>query len=77
MKKVIALGRKLSKAEQMKITGGDYPEGSCSCSCTGGSTGSWTYSNGAQPPDSVLKNDIRTYCASQTGTCTGCTHWVE
>lgn len=76
MKKVIALGRTLSKAEQMKISGGDYPEGSCSCTCNPGVVGSWTYNNGGQPPNSVLQSDLTTYCGSTGGTCSGCTHYA-
>ncbi|HKP31643.1 MAG TPA: hypothetical protein VJT83_02915 [Chitinophagaceae bacterium] len=76
MKKVIALGRELSKAEQMKISGGDYPIGSCSCSCNPGKVGAWTYDNGSQPPNSVLQADIVASCGTTGGTCNGCTHYV-
>jgi len=43
MKKFEGLGRSLSKEQQKRIVGG-----ACSCTCSGGSTGSWTYDNNAQ-----------------------------
>ena len=71
MKKLQNLGKSLSKQEQKMIIGG-YMKCSCTCSI---SRGSWTYDNGAQPPNQSLLNDIAAYC-KYGGNCNGCTNWV-
>jgi hypothetical protein len=68
MKKFEGLGRSLSKEQQKRIVGG-----ACSCTCSGGSTGSWTYDNNAQPSDSQIRRNVGDYCGSGSATCSGYT----
>ena len=73
MKKLENLGRSLSKKEQKKIIGGfvdpgDGGGGGTHCECDG-SVGAWTYTS--MPTCAGALQDIRTYCRSGFGHCSG------
>ena len=66
-------GTTLSRNEMKNIYGGKTTA-PCSCSCKN-ITGSWFYTNNAQPPGDSLHSDISTYCDTYGGTCTNCANW--
>ncbi len=63
MKKFENLGRKLSKNEQRKVSGGNPPEG--------GGGGSCTYTNGGVQCSSTSGNCQWLYCSSQSQVVVG------
>ena len=68
-------GTTLSRNEMKNIYGGKTTSSVCSCSCAT-ITGSWFYTNNAQPPTQSLTSDINDYCGKGGGTCTNCTYWT-
>jgi len=67
-------GTTLSRNEMKNIYGGKKASSVCSCSCAT-ITGSWFYTNNAQPSGNYLHNDINDFCGNGGGTCTNCSNW--
>ena len=74
--KFASLGTALSRDEAKKVMGRKMASDGavCSCSCSG-TAGTWEYTGGTQPSNQYLNKDIKNYCGSYGGSCTGCTNW--
>lgn len=66
--------KQLSREEMRNLKGGDEEEtltGICSASCIG-STGSWQYTTPGGVSFNTCRDDVHTYCSTQTGGCSFC-----
>jgi natural product precursor len=61
--------KNLSKEEMKTVMGGELAPTYYTCTCSGGTGGQWYYTDGQQPPQSEVTQDIGDYCSSGAASC--------